>query len=714
MISKCWNVVREGAIKIYEYYDVASTLKGFIVIIFLLIIAIAWLLGIDKRIMNKRSRKQIDKLINNKKYIRGLFVELNECKEYLRYFANRDKWKKRLIKDYNMLFADYNGHLLKEAFTTEQINLNLHTRATIETVIDTIEQTKIFLSKLHEGKVDVPERYADSIIRFEIYSNSYDEQLFEMLTKAQLIKKNYCVLIGSAGNGKTNMLCSFSELLMAMKRRCIYIDGRDIKENVESYVWDRIGIPKSLNHLWFKKIYYYVSQIRNKEVFIIIDAINENDNDIGDELVAFINNVQKLKNVRLLISCRSEYFEARYKKILVDSINEEPVCIDLLNSKYGIDAMHRMFNIYSKAFVYSGNISDFVKEKLCKQLLAMRIFFEVNEKGNKDYLDLNTYSLIQEYIEKIGRIKEVQVESLLFEIADSMIEQNSFNEVKISLLSVDGQRIQKTIEDTMLTSKTIVIHEGRLHQDKELAVQFVYDEVRDYCLARRFLVQTLKDTGSIDIEKLKTIFDKLTNEKAVCTEGVIKYIYRDSHRGMDNSICNLIISEYADAIDDSNSRRNMVLDWTMQLILDTTDELLPCENAYIKNVIHDHKRNQMSRLFSFLVNQEKINGKHTLNIILSNIKEISKMEDVREIVSSCTSGWGDEVVSHNDFISIDKELEKVNIDSLNRFREFILLYFEFFDWEGKRELKEYLADKNLQAIVETISREYNFIREMRS
>ena len=170
-------------------------------------------------------------------------------------------------------------------------------------------------------------------------------------------------------------------------------------------------------------------KIRKQELFIVIDAINENEKDIGDSLIRFINKMQKFYNIRILISCRSEYFQIKFKEILVDNIAYEPVCIDLLNSKYGVDAMNRLFNVYSKAFKYSGIISELVKEKLCKQLLAMRIFFEVNENTNKDYEDLNTYSLIQEYLAKISRDNNTNVEGLLFEIADKMINENSYNEV---------------------------------------------------------------------------------------------------------------------------------------------------------------------------------------------------------------------------------------------------------------------------------------------
>lgn len=712
MVAKYLEELRRAVIQFYKFVDNISSIKDFVGILIFIGIAVVWLLGVDKRTIKKCSMIQINKLENNKKYIRGLFIELNECKEYLRYFANREKWKKRLVKEYNALFSDYYGYLLKEAFEKKEASFTLSASDSLDSIIQTITQTKSFLCDLIHGNKQVPERYEDSIVLFQIYSNKYDELLNDMLIKAQMMKKTYCVLVGSAGNGKTNMLCSFSEMLMKLKKRCVYINGKEIEGDVDDYIWNKICSFKFLNKVFFKDFYYLFLKIRKQELFIVIDAINENEKDIGDSLIRFINKMQKFYNIRILISCRSEYFQIKFKEILVDNIAYEPVCIDLLNSKYGVDAMNRLFNVYSKAFKYSGIISELVKEKLCKQLLAMRIFFEVNENTNKDYEDLNTYSLIQEYIAKISRDNNTNVEGLLFEIADKMINENSYNEVKYSLLSNEGKRIQKIIEDTLLISNTIVVNEGRLHKDCELAVQFIYDEVRDYCLARSFLKKTIDIDERINEQNLKVILDKLVYERAVCAEGVIKYIYRDSHNIKNNSICKMILSDYADKIESNYKIRNYCLSWTLQLIFDNTDELLKCENEYIDKTIKKHDANEMGYLFSFLVKQEKISGKYTLDIILNKLREILSMELVRKIVSSCTFGWGKGIISHDDFIDIDRYLEKNNKDGMLRFREFVLLYYEFFDWDNKKELEEYIKNKDIKVIEDRIYNNYKFLMEV--
>lgn len=125
MVAKYLEELRRAVIQSYKFVDNISSIKDFVGILIFIGIAVVWLLGVDKRTIKKCSMIQINKLENNKKYIRGLFIELNECKEYLRYFANREKWKKRLVKEYNALFSDYYGYLLKEAFEKKEASFTI-------------------------------------------------------------------------------------------------------------------------------------------------------------------------------------------------------------------------------------------------------------------------------------------------------------------------------------------------------------------------------------------------------------------------------------------------------------------------------------------------------------------------------------------------------------------------------------------------------------
>ena len=57
-----------------------------------------------KRQANKFTEEQLSGLKSNGKYIPGIFVELNESKEILRYFLYRKKWKHRIIRRFNYIY----------------------------------------------------------------------------------------------------------------------------------------------------------------------------------------------------------------------------------------------------------------------------------------------------------------------------------------------------------------------------------------------------------------------------------------------------------------------------------------------------------------------------------------------------------------------------------------------------------------------------------
>ena len=85
-----------------------------------------------KRRINCSNNLLIKTLSKNGKYIKGLFVELNDTKELLRYFTNDRKWKKRIVKDYNRLFDDEYGRLLKTIYPKYDIMFSLPNNITAD------------------------------------------------------------------------------------------------------------------------------------------------------------------------------------------------------------------------------------------------------------------------------------------------------------------------------------------------------------------------------------------------------------------------------------------------------------------------------------------------------------------------------------------------------------------------------------------------------
>ena len=51
-----------------------------------------------------------------------------------------------------------------------------------------------------------------------------------------MINQKNVILVGSAGNGKTSLLCRMAEVTVASKIPCLLINARDIKEDCTEYI----------------------------------------------------------------------------------------------------------------------------------------------------------------------------------------------------------------------------------------------------------------------------------------------------------------------------------------------------------------------------------------------------------------------------------------------------------------------------------------------
>lgn len=66
--------------------------------------------------------------------------------------------------------------------------------------------------------------YKESQFLFEILHYPYTDMLGYLHRCSKAANSKYFILTGSAGNGKTNLLCSISELLISLKETVIPLE----------------------------------------------------------------------------------------------------------------------------------------------------------------------------------------------------------------------------------------------------------------------------------------------------------------------------------------------------------------------------------------------------------------------------------------------------------------------------------------------------------
>lgn len=156
--------------------DTIQNLWWFVVVIFTAIILIVALFSIQRKTI-KYTRSQINGLIRNKKYIPGIFVELNESKEILRYFVYNSKWKKRLIKSYNLVYDNAYGDILRKACNDLSAYFCLKKTATLEEIEKAVNSALDLHNRFRNAKEELRSDYSESQNLFEIVCSPYIETI---------------------------------------------------------------------------------------------------------------------------------------------------------------------------------------------------------------------------------------------------------------------------------------------------------------------------------------------------------------------------------------------------------------------------------------------------------------------------------------------------------------------------------------------------------
>ena len=507
--------------------DTCQNIFSLIFWIFVFACAILSIFRIRKRSL-KYTTAKIDEFKRNGKYIPGIFVELNDSKEMLRYFIYGSRWKKRIIKKYNLIYKNYYGDLLREANSNKEICFHLDSWLGMADIEDAIDKALEFHQKLQNHEIKFKEGYAESLPLFEIVSWPYERALSEIQTYARAINRSYAVITGSAGNGKTNLLCSIAELAEKLGYAVLFLNARDIKGDIFEDILNSLSVQESFakHKRIFFNILNFVLKYKNKKFIILIDAINENENDnFGENIQNFINFMADFSQTKIIVSCRSEYYQERFARYLSDNIIQKKLEYDIKNTPYPDTAKDRLVRKYSEHFNYIGIVSDNVLAVLYEHLLLLRMFFEVYKGSNEDVLHIQKNELFDTYIKHVNKTTALNIEKMLNEVADSMLLHMNFDSVDKEILSNFSEKdLLKTYDETVLLNRKLTFHPGTIASSTKEVVYFVFDELRDYYVAKR-IMQIHSTETTIDGDGVINKLQSLRNEKATCEEGVMNYSY---------------------------------------------------------------------------------------------------------------------------------------------------------------------------------------------
>lgn len=553
-----------------EYFDLIK----FVFIGILFLIAIIVLFNYKKRV-NTKSKKEYAKNEKNGKFISDLYVELGNSNEKLRYMYNSYFWTWRIRKEFYKLLHTNLGKMM-----AKRTNIKVYNYLTKKGLYKSLKKCQSFLENCRKFELNDERNFMYYLSHNSFYLKDDIERLLDNM---KLSNTNVCFLLGKAGSGKTNLLTNFAKkIINNYSKTCVYIDSKDVEDNnVErkflSYFDSSLILTENNNVLIL--LLLFIKKIFKVKIVVIIEAINENSNlDFYKNLCRFINKYHKNKNIKIIISSRTEFYNIKFKKIF-DEYLEEDVKYEIISietSKLSNNILEKMFDKYSKYFKFNGSVSPNVRYLLYDSPILMRIFFECYKNSNDMICDIDKSKLFSEYIANLTE-KYPNLKKILKEITNYMINNDRFDYIDINKIAIDFNNIENLIYENVLLTKSIIENEGKINEEKIETIAITYDEIRDYLISNQ-LIEMSKDS-KIDIIKY---IDKMIEYKFPIVEGVIKNLYC-YYKNENNKICKHIIN--IDTLKNYNfGNRDMFTNAHLDFIFSSKQELLDFELKYLNEL----------------------------------------------------------------------------------------------------------------------------------
>jgi len=488
------------------------------------------------------------------KYIPDTFVEIDELKEHLRYFVAPIFFIHRVFDKIKKMNFDY----LREKFALRKRNDNFNFN------ID-------FVSK--EDFIESHDKFSESLLRLHKYLNEKHEELeskrinatstFTWKIKGKIddlkwMQSKVCIIKGNAGQGKTNFLCDLGEnVLLKRNIPSLFITGYEI---------DAGDIYNSILKRLFPADNYTFNDVlsridayceENRTCFILmIDGLNENRNPhkLSQSIELFIAELLQHKYVKIILTCRTEYFKNNFQNILNSDFKDSIIQVDSINERLEDNHKSCLYESYCSYFnLKIRHISEDVYEELVENFLLLRIFAEAYSGQTisslkhiyKEELFQKYYSFKSDDIN--SRLKETQGQKIIGDfdirnffrsIIEYMIDNSIYENIPLDNILKKDNTIRdiymRFLDENILLRRDVEEQNGILG-NKEF-VNFTFDEFRDF-LITDYLLNILYQNSK---EKFNFFIEENINKKSRISEGCMSFLFAMERKKGNNELSSFI------------------------------------------------------------------------------------------------------------------------------------------------------------------------------
>ena len=514
------------------------------------------------------STRKIDVEKTSKKYIPDIFVETHSTKEEMRSFSHplffyrkvQDALSQIDFGGLNALFAlagepplvlDMDRKVLAEDPAT-CAQLATWSKAVGDAVDRELAKVRpLSWSRESGDPAYVPrdkESAAWSIIRFraESIATGLAWRLRDARTLIHLMQKKLFLVTSMAGQGKTNFICDLVEnQFEAFGIPCIFIPARELNSypahaRILSYISNNRYAPSFTKLHDFLGLFDSIAKNIGKPFVIAIDGINEVKalEEFNDELKDFCGAVCQYDFIKMVITCRSEFFGEKYASILDQPYRDQIHRVMDLRAKMSDASKDRLLSSYLRHFKIKGSFAEGPAAFLKDDLLLLRIFCERHEERDVGHVSaIYKGDLFEEFLKrKFSAFPEslrVKAFPTLKKIVTRMLETEDYAKLSVREFEADElQVVQHLVADEIILRQEVP--EQGLASFGDIVVSFTYDELRDFVIAYKLIEEVTDSSAAVLEEVLSRLPDR------PIYEGVYKYAYllaRKSRKPLAVSAC---------------------------------------------------------------------------------------------------------------------------------------------------------------------------------
>lgn len=508
--------------------------------------------------LNSQVERQLKKQLSSGKYLPNTFIETGDQKDHLRYLCDCVFYSEKCFEEIKVMdFRLLNDHFIKKGLpafdldfekfklTQQQINVS----KAVATIND-------WLNHLAAKQKEIAERRVSNL------SSKFEYKFRDPIENLTFLKSRVALITEVAGQGKTNFLCDFCDNFLSKRGiPTVFLTGSEINpSDIRSSIL-KILFPNT-NAYSFEELLICVRNVcyeQNKFFVIVIDGINENSNPLifSKTIELFITEVLEFDFIRIVLSCRTEYYQQNFINLESSTFARETQRINsLLDFRPDNALKEKLFEIYFSYFnITYGNISSKAHDQLVSNFLLLRIFCETYNGQNLEFID-NIYK--EELFEAYYTLKSTEINKRLLEndefritgtlnirgfisrLVEVMVTSRKYVNVPLDKTIADpkdrGMYI-RFLDENILVKRDLQIDDKGIFTQTEV-VNFTFDEFRDFILSR-FLVEELYPKS----EKEFTAFIKSEiSPNSPLLEGCSAFLFFISRRKTDQ-ILNDILSK---------------------------------------------------------------------------------------------------------------------------------------------------------------------------